>query len=199
MTFDNMKINKRWSNLKTTILFVVLLFVIFIQKSFGQYPYNDILSDPPKQTEILIYTDHHSKYISDKIIKQQNWIPIRFLFASYVDIINWDDIKKIAFVNNHGKSLVFNFSKYAIKLKDDQILVPKKHSKLINGRTYIDSLWLGWIFDMYATKGKDKERDLLRKELSFLDIKEIDLIITVPKDNCIHMSIYFNPTSANEK
>lgn len=133
-----------------------------------------------------------SGYLTKTFFQENHWIPVRAIFEPHVESIDWDNQKKIAYIKNLGKELVINFSGVAVDLKENQVMGPSKHVKFINGKSYIDGFWIGWIFDMYATEIVDPERGALKHDLFFLNIVEIDMPVgSIPKDKTLHLAIFF--------
>ncbi|MCR6545504.1 stalk domain-containing protein [Dehalobacterium formicoaceticum] len=143
------------------------------------------------QVEVTIAENQNAPFIKKEIFKEDDWVPVRWLFQQYVDSVDWENDRKVAVVKNDGKELIFNFSRQEIAVKENQFLVPIGYSKFINGRVFIDGAWIGSIFDMYATTGQDKDKDDIRNKLDFLPITGIDNLYS-PKDGILHLTIFLD-------
>jgi SHS2 domain-containing protein len=115
------------------------------------------------------------------------YIPIRDLFASRVSEIRWDNKSKIAEVVNDGKSLVLNFSNQEIESTDTKIVLPKEWIRMSQGKTEIHAAVLAYIFNIYADRFPDEERDEWREKLSFLGIQGTDAI---SEGKGVHLQVF---------
>ncbi|MDD4571960.1 MAG: hypothetical protein PHN47_05710 [Clostridia bacterium] len=186
---------------KLLLLTVMITFFscIFIQPAFATYTYEECYDkswdSPAEGTYVTIHSTKTGKYVSRVKYNHSYWIPLREIFAPHIESVNWEHKNKIAYLQNDDKVLVFNFSGQELEINSNQFLVPSKHAKMIDGKTYVDGLWVGWLFDRNADSaitGDDPTRQSLEKELSFLNISATDMIDATTKDGCLHLAIYFN-------
>ena len=169
----------------TLILLIVLSPLSFAENTYDEYSWANYHNE-------YSWGDYTRLNIVDLKISERfcekNWIPVRKLFAPFVNNVDWDNKRKIAIVRNDGKELIFSFSKKEIKLKKNQFLIPESNTKFIKGRVYIDGVWIAWLFDRNLTKGTDKVRDSEQQKYSFLGIKETDILVSA-KDSTIYLHV----------
>mgnify|MGYP000879192304 CR=1 FL=1 len=186
---------------KLIFLAVMLTFFscVFIQPAFATYTYEKYYdsswNEPAKGSEVNIHSTKTQKLVSKTTYKHSYWIPIRDVFAPHIESVDWEYKSKIAYLKNGDKVLVFNFSGKNLEVKSNEILVPDKHTKMIGNKTYVDGLWIGWLFDRnasHAPNGDDPTRQKLEQDLSFLNISATDMLDTKVKDGHLHLAIYFN-------
>ena len=190
------------SKLYKLLLFAVMITFfscIFIRPAFATYTYEEYYDKswdrPSKGSIVRLFSTETQKFVSEVTYNHSYWIPIRAIFAPHIESVDWEHKNKVAYLKNNDKMLVFNFSKQELEVKPNQFLVPSKHAKMIDGKTYVDGLWVGWLFDRNADSaitGDDPTRQSLEKELSFLNISATDMIDATTKDGCLHLAIYFN-------
>jgi len=82
---------------------------------------------------------------------------------------------------------VLNFSNQEIESTDTKIVLPKEWIRMSQGKTEIHAAVLAYIFNIYADRFPDEERDEWRGKMRFLGIQGTDAI---SEGKGVHLQVF---------